>query len=304
MERTLKIATRGSTLALWQANHIKSLIVSANPSVKVTITVVKTSGDRIQDRPLLEIGGKGLFVKEIQASLLAEEADIAVHSLKDYPAVNPDELRISCVPPREDPRDVLVVRKEASGKALREGANIGTGSLRRGHQARMLFPSCKITGIRGNVETRLSKVDDGSLDAVILAAAGLKRLGFENRICRAFSPEEIIPAVGQGALAVETRKNDRDLIDLLTPLQDTKSRTAIDLERKFLTSVGGSCTTPIGIHARIESDDVSIRAFLASIDGSRHIRKHTQGPVKRGKNLIDDLVDSFMQEGADELLQG
>lgn len=287
---------------MWQANHVKSLIDSLGATEAVEVIVIKTTGDRIQDRPLLEVGGKGLFVKEIQAALLNNDVDMAIHSLKDYPAENPEELVLACVPPREDPRDALVLKEDADKNRLPENARVGTGSLRRRHQLKLLFPSLQITGIRGNVETRLRKVDDGTLDAVVLASAGLKRLGFAPRISRFLSADEMVPAAGQGALAVETRRDDNDLNQLLLSLQDAGARRAVDAERRFLRAIGGDCTTPLGVYASIDDGRATIKVFLASIDGSEHIKRQIEGSAREIETLVDRLVETFMEAGAGELL--
>jgi len=301
-QRVLRIGTRGSRLALWQANHVKALIESTDSTRGVEIAVIKTSGDRIQDRQLLEIGGKGLFVKEIQVALINGDVDLAIHSMKDYPAANPEELALACVPQREDPRDVLVLREGESAGDLSTGARIGTGSLRRRHQITLLFPSSFVSGLRGNVETRLRKLDEGTLDAVVLASAGLKRLGFAPRISRFLSADEMVPAVGQGALAIETRRDDHDLNLLLLRLQDEGARRAVDAERRFLKAIEGDCTTPLGVYASIDGGRVTIKAFLASKDGSEHIKRQIEGSAREIEALVDRLVETFMEAGAGKLL--
>ena len=299
----LKIGTRGSPLALWQANHVKANLEALAPGADVGIVVIKTSGDRIQDRALIEVGGKGLFVKEIQVALLEGSVDLAIHSLKDYPVENPPELTLACVPRREDPRDALVLPPGVPGDALRADARVGTGSLRRHYQAALLHPGWRIEGLRGNVETRLRKVDEGELDGTILAAAGLRRLGMEGRITRLFTPDEMIPAVGQGALAVETRRDREDVGAVLAPFQDPEARLRVDAERRFLEGLGGSCTTPMGIHASLEGGRMVLRAFLASLDGSRHLKGREEGPASEAIAMADRLLARFWADGARDLLE-
>jgi len=299
---SLRIATRGSALALWQANHVKRSLEAASPGMTVEIVVIKTSGDRIQDRALLEVGGKGLFVKEIQAALVEKSVDLAVHSLKDYPAENPEELVLASVPERQDPRDALVLPLGMTEKELPASPAIGTGSLRRKHQARIAHPQWRVMGLRGNVGTRLTKVDSGELDAVILAAAGLNRLGHASRITRLFSVDEMVPAVGQGALAIEARGDSGGLLELLGAMQDPKARLEVDAERRFLKGLHGSCTTPLGIHAALSDDRVDLRAFLSTAEGDRFITERAVGPAADVERLVDGLLETFWKRGAKEIL--
>lgn len=301
---TWRIGSRGSPLALWQAHHVRDRLRELDPASDVEIEVIKTSGDRIQDRALTEVGGKGLFVKEIQSALLEDRVDLAVHSLKDYPAENPAELTLACVPRREERRDALILREGRAAEDLPEGARVGTGSLRRHYQAALLHPGWSMQGIRGNVDTRLKKVDTGQLDAVVLAAAGLRRLGHEERITRLFSLEEMVPAVGQGALALESRREDRDLREILLRFQDPAARAEVDAERHFLQAIGASCTTPLGFTAVLEEEEkaVTIRAFLASLDGKRRVKGTLAGPAREALHLVDRLLQQFLDEGAGELL--
>jgi len=299
---TVRIGTRGSALALWQANYTRNRLLDLSPGSNVEICVIKTSGDLIQDRALLEVGGKGLFVKEIQVALLKEEVDLAVHSLKDYPAENPEALTLACVPQRQDPRDALVLPAGRVEGDLPAAPKVGTGSLRRQFQAQAAFPGWVISGLRGNVDTRLRKVDSGELDAVILAAAGLNRLGHGDRVTRLFSRDEMVPAVGQGAIAIETRRDHAEMISLLARMQDERARREIDAERHFLVGLGGSCTTPLGIHAEIAGDHVVLRGFLSSVDGSVQIRDRVEGTAADAPKLADELLDRFTRAGAAGLL--
>jgi hydroxymethylbilane synthase len=300
----LRIGSRGSALALWQANHVKARLQEVSPELAVEIEVIKTSGDKIQDRALLEVGGKGLFVKEIQAALLEKSVDLAVHSLKDYPAENPAELVLACVPERQDSRDALVLPLGHSEKELPKKPAVGTGSLRRKHQARIVRPEWQVVGLRGNVDTRLRKVDSGELDAVILAAAGLNRLGHAARITRFFSKDEMVPAVGQGALAIEAREDAGGLLEILSALEDRKARLEVDAERRFLRGLGGSCTTPLGIHAELSGERVELRAFLSTVEGDRYIKERTEGPAADAERLVGDLLETFWKRGAEQILGG
>lgn len=301
--RKWRIGTRGSALALWQAHFVRDRLQAVDPGCTVEIETIKTQGDRVQDRALLEIGGKGLFIKEIQVALLEGRVDVAVHSLKDYPVENPKELLLACIPQRQDRRDALVL---AQGKRIEDfpaEPHVGTGSLRRHHQAQLLHPKWLISGLRGNVDTRMKKADTGQLDAVILAAAGLKRLGYEARISRLFSPEEMVPAVGQGAIAVECRGDDRTMRAVLAKMDDTDAHREIDAERHFLEGLGGSCTTPLGINAELSQDRVVLRGFLASVRGDRHLKDRVEGPAADAMRLADELLQRFWDQGAAQILE-
>ena len=259
MAPQLRIATRGSPLARWQADHVAELLADAVPGVITEIVVVSTEGDRRKDVPLTELGGKGVFVKEIQAAVLEGSADIAVHSAKDLPALTPDGLQLAAVPRRADARDALV------GSALGDlgpGASVGTGSARREAQLRSLRPDLDVTGLRGNIATRLSKV--GELDAVVIAAAALHRLGQTELIDEALAVDVMIPQVGQGALAIESRLGE--LVDELSAIEHAASRRCVDAERAFLAELGGDCDLPAGAHARLVDGDVVIGAVL-EVDG-------------------------------------
>ncbi len=302
-ETKLRIGSRGSTLALWQAHYVRDRIKELSPGVDVEVVVIKTSGDRIQDRPLYEIGGKGLFIKEIQMALLEDRVDLAIHSLKDYPVANPPELTIACIPQRHDRRDVLVMNAGLDAGAFPEKARVGTGSLRRRYQAELLHPEWELFGLRGNVETRLRKADSDDLDAVILASAGLKRLGYDSRISRTFTVDDMVPAVGQGALAIECRRSDAKLQSLLQGMEDAKAAAEVRAERRFLEGLGGDCTTPVGINAEIDGGRVVLRAFLASNDGSRRIKDRLEGPAEKAESLAEDLLKAFEARGAQELME-
>ncbi len=301
--RRWRIGTRGSALALWQAHFVQERLAQADPSCFAEVEVIKTSGDLIQDRALLEVGGKGLFVKEIQTALLEGKVDLAVHSLKDYPAENPKELVLACVPERQDRRDALVMQKGQPLSSLPVDAVVATGSLRRRHQAKLLFPRWEIAGLRGNVDTRLKKLDAGQFNGILLASAGLRRLGYDARIGRYFEPNEMVPAVGQGAIAVECRANDKEMRALLGRIESPKARREVEAERRFLRELGGNCTTPLGITAIIDGDKVELHAFLASIRGERHLKDHASGAAEKAESLALELLKRFWGNGASELLE-
>lgn len=262
------IGSRGSQLALWQARHIQSIL-----KVETRIEIIKTTGDKIQDVPLSQVGGKGLFTKEIEEALLDRRIDLAVHSLKDMPAELPAGLILSAIPEREDPRDALL------GAPLKEGARVGTSSLRRSVQLKAMHRGVSIETLRGNLDTRIRKLDEGRYDTIILAAAGLRRLGWAGRIAELIPVDVMIPAVGQGALAIETRDDNGEAHRIAHTLEHAASRTAITAERAFLAVFGGGCQVPIGAHATIHGEQIHLRAFVSEPDGSN---------VKRGEETGTD----------------
>lgn len=300
MSLHVRIGTRGSALALRQAEIVSNLLTKRGCIIEVV--VIRTSGDMIHNRPLAGIGGKGLFVKEIQEALLDGRIDVAVHSLKDYPTENPGELFIACIPEREDPRDAFVVSPALEGAALPEKARAGTGSLRRQMQLRQLHPGWETVSLRGNVDSRLRKVKDGNFDLIVLAAAGLKRLGYTDVISGYFPVSEMIPSAGQGAIAVESMKERTELNDLLASFDDVKARAETDAERKFLIDLQGSCATPVGVHADISAERIKITAFLSSLSGSRWIRDEVEGKADDRLKLAEELFGRFLKLGARELL--
>jgi len=274
------IGSRGSQLALWQARHIASLL-----NVETRSEIIKTTGDKIQDVPLSEVGGKGLFTKEIEEALLDHRIDLAVHSLKDMQSKLPAGLTLAAIPEREDPRDALV------GAPLKEGARVGTSSLRRRVQLMSMHRNLSIESLRGNVDTRLRKLDAGEYDTIILAAAGLRRLGWENRISERIPVDVMIPAVGQGALAIETRDDSGEAYQTARTLNHEPSRIAITAERAFLAVFGGGCQVPIGAHATIDGENIRLRAFVSEPDGSRVRRGELTGtdPFAVGQELANRL---------------
>lgn len=274
----LVYATRRSALALAQCRAFVARLKEAHADLELIEEQVVTSGDRIQDRPLSEVGGKGLFVKEIEEALLERRADIAVHSIKDVPATLPDGLAITCIPKREDPRDVLVSPKHGTLAQLPEGAVVGTSSLRRAAMLRLARPDLRIVSLRGNVDTRLRKVDEGEADAIVLARAGLVRLGLEARATDVLSPEVSLPAVGQGALGIESRIADADTAARLAKLADPDTSRAVHAERGVLMALGADCKTPLGAYAVRNGETMHLRAFVAVGAEMRIVREEGSIP--------------------------
>jgi hydroxymethylbilane synthase len=299
---SIRIATRGSMLALWQANWVKAELERREPGLAVELIVLKTRGDKILDRALAEVGGKGLFVKEIEDALLDGRAEIAVHSMKDLPAELAPGLEVVAIPEREDPRDALVVRPGLDARtlaALPQGARVGTSSLRRLCQLRALRPDLLIEPMRGNVDTRLGRVERGDFDAIVLACAGLRRLGHAGRISAALSVEESLPAVGQGALAIECRADDAATRARLRPLDHPSTACAVLAERAALARLQGGCQTPLGAYAVIEGDAIAIRAFVGATDGSRLLRAERRGA---DPSVGIAVADELLAAGAATLL--
>ncbi|MFH1984108.1 MAG: hydroxymethylbilane synthase [Pseudomonadota bacterium] len=302
MERPLRIGTRGSKLALWQANWVRDRLTEAHPGTDITLTVIKTKGDKILDVPLAQVGGKGLFVKEIEEALLDGTVDLAVHSMKDMPADIPDGLIIGPIPQREVPFDVLISASGAALKDLSNGAVIGTSSLRRGAQLRHSRPDVRILPLRGNLDTRLRKLDAGEMDAIVLAAAGVRRLGLAARISETLAPAVMLPAVAQGALCIEVRRDDPDTAAALAFLDHPESTIAVTGERAFLHRLGGSCQVPVAGHATIENDIIIMAGLVAELDGSRIIRAARRGPARRCREIGIELAESLLNDGADDIL--
>lgn len=296
------IATRESKLALWQAHYIQDRLRGLYPGCDVAVLGMTTRGDQILDRTLNKVGGKGLFVKELEQALERGEADIAVHSMKDVPAELPADFALMVAGAREDPRDAFVSNQFATLAELPRGAIVGTSSLRRESQLRARFPHLKVEPLRGNVETRLRKLDDGQYAAIILAAAGLKRLGLAHRIRMALPPEDSIPAVGQGALGIEYRAERDDLVAWLAPLTEQNAMFAVLAERAFSKRLGGSCDVPLGCHAVCYGDMLSLTGFVASPDGSQLIRRSLRGETTQAEELGIQLAQQLMAAGAAEIL--
>jgi hydroxymethylbilane synthase len=300
----LRIGTRGSPLALAQANMVRARLAAAHgvDEGRITLTIIRTTGDAIQDRTLADAGGKGLFTKEIEEALIAGSIDLAVHSAKDMPTVLPDGLTITAVLPREDARDVFISRVAKTLQELRAGAVVGTASLRRQAMVKRLRPDLAVVPIRGNVDTRLRKLDEGVVDATLLALAGLKRLGLTHALTSIFSTEEFLPAVGQGIVAIEARQNDSATRSLLDAIDHAETGTALAAERAFLAVLDGSCRTPIAGHAVIEAGRLRLRGLIAKPDGSESFECMREGPVGDAVALGHDAgAELKRRAGADFL---
>lgn len=302
MSRSLVIGSRGSKLALWQAEQARQRLQALNPRVEIDIQIIKTTGD-VKSEPLSVIGGKGVFTKELEDALLDRRIDIAVHSLKDLPTILPEPLAISAICEREDPRDALVLRADSSGADasllnLPERAVVGTSSQRRLAQLKALRGDVVVRDLRGNVDTRIRKLDEGQYDAVILASAGLIRLGVENRISARISTNEMLPAVGQGAIAIETRSDDEFAVDTTSQLDHHETRLACLAERAFLRGLGGGCQLPIAAHAVIEDDLLLVQGLVAKPDGSQIWRDQLSGPPRNAEEIGSSLATLLMQRGA------
>jgi len=302
-DRVVRIGTRGSKLALWQANWVKGRLEALFPGLTGELEIIKTSGDKILDVPLAAIGGKGLFVKEIEEALIDGRIDLAVHSLKDMPAQLPPGLIIGAVPARETPFDALVSRDGASFSALPENCRVGTSSLRRAAQLRALRPDMTIVPLRGNIDTRLAKLDRGEMEAIILAAAGLSRLGLAAVITEQLSETIMLPAVAQGALCIETRENDDETNNLAGRIDHAASRLAVTAERAFLKTLEGGCQVPIAALAQAESGTIRMDGLVADVDGGAVIRDQVSGPEDRAADLGIELAERLLSRGADEILK-
>ncbi len=299
---TIRIATRKSPLARWQANHVADLLRALEPGLQVELHELMTRGDKILEVPLALVGGKGLFVKEIEDALLNGDAQIAVHSMKDLPALIAPGLVVAAIPVREDPRDALCSPKWKTLENLPRGARIGTSSLRRSAQLKAIRPDLQMEVVRGNVQTRLNKASDG-LDAVVLAYAGLRRLGLAQHATQVLSPELMLPAVAQGALALEARADDAATLARLAKLDDPETRYRVEAERGFLSRIEGGCQVPIAGHATVANGQVHLRALVASLDGTRVIRGERRGPVEEARALGDALAVELLGHGAGEILK-
>lgn len=302
MTHVLKIGTRSSPLALWQAEWVRSRIVERYPKVEVSLVTIKTTGDRILDVPLAKVGGKGLFVKEIEEAMLAGEVDIAVHSMKDVPTEFPPGLGLICTTRREDPRDALVSRGIRLVD-LPAGARIGTSALRRQAQLLALRPDLEMVVIRGNVETRLGKLDSERLDAVVLAAAGLKRLGFADRVTEYLPVQVSLPAIGQGALGIECRLDDRELLEMISFLNDPPTQQAVGAERAFLLRCEGGCQVPLAAFGEMDGGRLRLTGLISSIDGARTVRGSISGPPESFHALGTELADRLLADGGREILR-
>ena len=304
MSTTLRIATRKSQLALWQAQHVAMLLRQAHAGLEVELVPLLTQGDRIQDRSLAAIGGKGLFIKELEVAIAAQRADIAVHSMKDVPAELPEGLMIGAVLKRADALDALVTRTGVRRlEDLSAGARVGTSSLRRQAQLRALRPDLSIQALRGNVDTRLRKLDAGEMDAIVLACAGLIRLGLESRISARLDPNVCLPAVSQGVIGIECRGADAHTRSLLQPLEDASTRLLMDAERAFAERLGGSCQSPIAAYAERTADEITLQGLVAEPDGSRLLRDSLTGGIENPAALGRRLAERMLAAGAGHLLE-
>jgi hydroxymethylbilane synthase len=301
---TLRIATRKSALALWQAEHVAALLREAHSGLEIELVPLLTQGDRIQDRTLAAIGGKGLFIKELEVAIEDLRADIAVHSMKDVPADLPDGLAIEAVLARADPRDALVTTSGiARLEDLPQNAVVGTSSLRRQAQLRALRPDLRIESLRGNVDTRIRKLEAGGMDAIVLACAGLVRLGLESRITARLDPQICLPAVTQGVIGIECRRSDTRTAGLLQALEDRATRKVMDAERAFAARLGGSCQSPIAAYAELDADRITLRGLVAEPDGSRLLRDSATGDAKNPAVIGRQLADRMLAAGAGPLLE-
>ena len=303
MSEKLCIGTRGSKLALWQANFIKAEIERLFPDFCVELSVIKTTGDRITDRPLAEVGGKGLFVKEIENALLNKTIDLAVHSMKDMPNELPDGLTIGAVPERANPFDVLISKKNQILKDYDKGAKIGTSSLRRSSQLLNCRPDLKLESIRGNLDTRLKKLDSGEYDSIVLAAAGLIRLGQEERISEYLDEFIMVPAVGQGALCVESREHDPEIEKVLAALDHYDTRICVKGERAFLKRIGGSCHIPVACFGKIQNGEILLTAAVGSPDGSQLIKEQISSHKDKVREAGIILAERVLEKGGKKILE-
>ena len=299
---TLKIGTRGSPLALAQSGWVKEKIEARYPDIRISLVKIKTTGDKILDSPLAKIGGKGLFVKEIEQALLRRDVDVAVHSMKDLPADLPEGLQIAVYPEREDPRDAFVSLEYDTLSDLPEGSSVGTGSLRRSAQLLHLRPDLHVVSLRGNVGTRLKKLESEDLLAVILATAGLRRLGYAQRITQVLSIEEILPAVGQGALGLELRQDDAATKEALSFLNHETTELTVRAERAFLNKLEGGCQVPIAAYSRVAGERIILQGLVGELDGSRIIKDEVTGQKDRPEEIGTTLADKVLAAGADRIL--
>lgn len=303
MINTLRIATRKSQLALWQAEFVASELEKLAPDVRVELVKMSTQGDRVLDSPLAKIGGKGLFIKELEQALLNNEADLAVHSTKDMPALLPEGLQITAICKREDPRDAFVSSQYGKLSELPDGARVGTSSLRRQCQIRARYPKLEIHDLRGNVNTRLKKLDAGEYDAIILAAAGLIRLGFQDRITNLIEIEESLPAVGQGAVCIETVKTNKEVNQLVAKLNDSESACCVLAERAMNARLEGGCQVPIGGYAQLVDETLTMRGLVGQIDGKKIISDEIEGHFGDAEQLGSNLAARLLEQGAKDILE-
>ncbi len=298
----LRIATRKSPLALWQANHVRDALLARNPGLEVELLTMTTQGDKILDTPLAKVGGKGLFVKELELGMLEGRADLAVHSMKDVPVEFPDGLGLAAILPREDPRDALISNSYSGVDALPQGARVGTSSLRRQCQLRARRPDLQVLDLRGNVNTRLRKLDEGDFDAILLAAAGVRRMGWEARITELLAPEQFLPAIGQGAIGIEIRADDERVAALVGALNDAQTATRISAERALNAGLQGGCQVPIAGYSEISHGVIVLRALVGRPDGTELVQGVISGRPEDAEELGQVLADDLLSRGAREIL--
>jgi len=300
---TLIIGTRGSQLALWQAEWVQRQLKQIAPDISVVLKRIQTSGDKIQDVPLAKVGGKGLFVKEIEEALLRKDIDLAVHSMKDLPAELPSGLHIICVPEREDPRDALLVGDKKKLDALPLGARVGTSSLRRQAQLLHVRPDLQIKMLRGNVDTRLRKLQENHFDAIVLAASGLKRLGWDEHITECLPVDVSLPAIGQGALGIEGREDDGFVRNLVSRLEHQQTRVTVTAERALLKRLEGGCQVPIAGHAVLQGENLTLDGLVISLDGKRYVRYSLSGLMSEAESIGKKVAEGLLDRGAQPILQ-
>jgi len=303
LPRTIRIGTRGSALALAQTRGVEAQIRELHPGVATELVIIKTTGDKLKDVPLAQVGGKGLFIKEIEEALLAGTVDLAVHSLKDMPAEMPTGCVLGAVPPREDCRDAFISQRYDSLGEIPAGGRVGTGSLRRKVQILHRYPELEVVHLRGNVDTRLRKLESEGLDAIILAAAGLKRLGLGHIPRGYLAPADMLPAIGQGALGLEVRGDDEEMVDLLKPLNHYPTQVAVAGERAFLARLEGGCLIPVAALGRLENDSLSLEALISDLEGRRFLQYSLAGPPAEAHILGRQLAEILLAEGGKEILQ-
>ena len=303
MKKKLKIGTRGSQLALWQANWIKETLVRKNPDLDVEIVKIKTTGDKILDVPLAKVGGKGLFVKEIETALLDNSVDLAVHSMKDVPTLLPDGLKIVAISEREDPRDVIISKEGRTLAQLQEGARIGTSSLRRQAQLAGYRPDLVMEPLRGNINTRLKKLRDGQYDAIVLAYAGVKRLGWEGEVTQVLDTDIMLPAIGQGALGIEARGDDPGTLERILFLNHSETSLCVRVERAFLHRLEGGCQVPIAAYATTDNGTVTLTGLVAGVDGEKLIRMEVRSDEASAEEAGLELAEQILDSGGREILE-
>ena len=303
MKKTIKIGTRGSQLALWQANWVKSELENKNPGLAVEIIKIKTTGDKILDVPLAKVGGKGLFVKEIEEALLRGDIDLAVHSMKDVPTDLPKELHLSAITEREDPRDALISKDKRLFNELPERAKIGTSSLRRQAQLLHIRPDFRIQQLRGNLDTRIRKLTTEDLDAIIVAAAGVRRMGWQDKITEYLSIDDSLPAIGQGALGIECRIDDKETNNLLEPFNHLETSVCVKAERALLKKLEGGCQVPIAAYGIIKDKKINLIGLVASVDGTEMHKEKIEGKVEDAEKIGIELAEKLLSRGADRVLQ-